>query len=84
VRGREGKGIPGGKGREREGGDGEGEETKSALSIFFLFHLTRLSHSNAWPGPATIIKHKNGSINITCFRIVYNTCAMTAITSDSL
>ena len=22
---------------------------------FFLFHLTRMSHSNAWPGTASII-----------------------------
>src|SRR5258705_13090895 len=27
---------------------------KRKLSLFFLFHLTLLSHSNAWPGNASI------------------------------
>ena len=32
---------------------------KRALSLFFIFHLTRLSHSNSWPGTLAECKTHN-------------------------
>jgi hypothetical protein len=33
----------------------------------FLFHLTRLSHSNAWPGTASIYIDRCTSTNVLIF-----------------